>query len=439
MGDRFLIRQLTQLGLTMNAIRPVPGGPTSVPAFFAGWLTAELAPQLLAATALDTGVHLAGHHERGRRDTLALAAAVANAGGLAALVAAGMRAKGEVQNALAEALGPDYALYLGHPTDEADLATPWRQLLMPFRMRNIDVVTERSIAYAPGGRRYTLDVYHHRDMPTGLPVLLQVHGGGWVIGTKEQQGLPLMLQMASHGWVCVAINYPLSPRARWPQHLVAVKRATAWIRENIARFGGDPSFVAVTGGSAGGHLAAMLALTAQDRSLQPGFEDADTAVQACVPHYGVYDFTADSGSKHAQQTVDALLRPLVMARDARYPEDYRAASPISRIDDAGDIPPFFVVHGRNDTLVPVVDARAFVDKLRAASHNPVAYAEISGAQHAFDIFPSIRSAHVLRGVQRFLDWTYYRAKTGSEQAAAQAPPTGPDPNLTESADHSRTI
>jgi acetyl esterase/lipase len=205
-----------------------------------------------------------------------------------------------------------------------------------------------------------------------------------------------------------------------------VKRSMAWVRDNIERFGGDPSFVAVTGGSAGGHLAAMLALTSQDPSLQPGFEEADTSVQACVPHYGVYDFTAESGSKHSRQTVEALLRPIVMPRDARYPEDYRAASPLSRIDASDDIPPFFVVHGRNDTLVPVVEARAFVDKLRAASDNPVAYAEISGAQHAFDIFPSIRSAHVVRGVQRFLDWSYYRNKTGSEQLADQAPATGPE-------------
>ena len=67
MRDRFLTRQLTQLGLTVNAIRPMPGGPASVPAFFAGWLTAELAPHLLAATAADTAVHLARHGVRSRR------------------------------------------------------------------------------------------------------------------------------------------------------------------------------------------------------------------------------------------------------------------------------------------------------------------------------------------------------------------------------------
>jgi acetyl esterase/lipase len=160
----------------------------------------------------------------------------------------------------------------------------------------------------------------------------------------------------------------------------------------------------------------MLALTADDPSLQPGFEDVDTSVQACVPHYGVYDFTGESGNRFAQQRLDSLIRKYVMPRDARYPEDYRAASPICRI--GSDVPPFFVIHGRNDTLVPIPEARTFVDRLRAASGNPVAYAEIGGAQHAFDVFPSIRSAHVVRGVERFLEVCVARAAT---RAAARKP------------------
>ena len=71
------------------------------------------------------------------------------------------------------------------------------------------------------------------------------------------QSLPLLGHMAEHGWVCVSINYRLSPRATWPDHIVDVKRALAWTKANIAGHGGDPGFVAVTGGSAGGHLAAM--------------------------------------------------------------------------------------------------------------------------------------------------------------------------------------
>jgi acetyl esterase/lipase len=281
---------------------------------------------------------------------------------------------------------------------------PWRSLVMPFPIRNVDVTAQRRVPYAPGGRRYEMDVYHHRDTPSGAPVLLQVHGGGWVIGKKEQQGIPLMLHMAARGWVCVAVNYPLSPRARWPEHLIAIKRALQWIRESSSEYGADPSFVAVTGGSAGGHLAAMTALTADDTSLQPGFEDVDTSVQACAPHYGIYDFTAESGAKYTKVRLDSLLRPYVMGREANYPDDYRAASPLSRI--TADAPPFLVVHGSHDTLVPVAEARTFVSRLRETAKNPVAYAEIAGGQHAFDLFPSLRSAGVVRGVARFLEWCY---------------------------------
>jgi acetyl esterase/lipase len=66
------------------------------------------------------------------------------------------------------------------------------------------------------------------------------------------------------------------------------------------------------------------------------------------------------------------------------------------------LPPFFVIHGHSDSLLPVEQARLFVERLRAVADNPVVYAELPGAQHAFDVFPSIRSAHVVRAVERFL-------------------------------------
>ena len=123
-----------------------------------------------------------------------------------------------------------------------------------------------------------------------------------------------------------------------------------------------------------------------------GLSQIDTAVQACVPHYGVYDFTAESGSRSSRYRLERLLRRYVMAADATYPDDYRAASPLYCVRP--DAPPFLVLHGSNDTLVPVGEALAFVARLREVSKSPVAYAEIRGAQHAFDIFPSVRSVHV---------------------------------------------
>ena len=404
MSDRFLTRQLVQLGLVGNALRPVPGAPAGIPAFFSGWLTAELAPHLMALDATDVALHLARGGPRTRRDTLGLLAGAASLAGYGALIAGSRRAGDVVEQALVDELGPHYREAIARDPLPDDLHATWQTLALPFRMRNVDVTRNRRLPYAPGGRRYEMDVFHHVDKPAGAPILLQVHGGGWVIGEKDQQGLPLMLHMAARKWVCVAINYPLSPRARWPEHLVAIKRAVQWIRDHGAEYGGDPSFVAVTGGSAGGHLAAMLALTTGDESLQPGFEDVDTSVQACVPHYGVYDFTDESGAPYARQRLERLLRRYVMKPDAKYPEDYRAASPLYRV--SADAPPFLVLHGRNDTLVPVAEARAFVDRLREVAKNPVAYAELPGAQHAFDVFPSFRSAGVLRGVARFLEWSH---------------------------------
>lgn len=402
---RIARRQLANLALVANAVRPVPGTLASVPAFFAGWLGGELAPQLLALTALDSAVTMARHGVRAERATLLTAAAAAT--GYGGLIARGQHARQEVEDALQEAI-PGYHEQLPRMPDATELATPWRSLINPFHMSNVDVAATRRLRYAEGGRRFELDVYRHRDAPQNSPVLLQIHGGGWVIGEKEQQGIPLMMHMAARGWTCAAINYPLSPKARWPEHIVAVKQAIAWLRENVHQHGGDPSFIAVTGGSAGGHLAALAALTPNDPQWQPGFADVDTTVQACVPHYAVYDFTDESGTRASKVRLRSLVRRWVMPPEATYPDDYRAASPLFRVNP--DAPPFFVLHGTNDSLVPVADARAFVAALRDVAKNPVAYAELRGAQHAFDIFPSVRSTHVVRGVERFLEWARAQAR-----------------------------
>ncbi|CAM3202480.1 alpha/beta hydrolase [Nocardioides dubius] len=386
--------------LTANALRPARGVRSGIPSFAAGWLTTELAPHLLTATAVDAAVSTA----RGRGSRLGYLLAGASAVGLAALVRESGRAQGLVAGALDADLGPDYLQALETPPSPADLATPWRRLVNPFRMREPRVKVIRGIAYGPAGRRNELDLYLPSEGPsTGAPVLLQVHGGAWTIGNKEQQGVPLMQHLAAKGWVCVAINYRLAPRDRFPAQIVDVKRAIAWIRENIADYGGDPEYLAITGGSAGGHLTALAALTPDDPTLQPGCEDADTTVQVAVPHYGVYDMAGASGLKTAIAMRDGFLARRVFPRSWEDdPEAYEAASPLLRITP--DAPDFFVIHGTNDTLVSVEQARLFVERLRETSKRTVVFAELPGTQHAFDIFPSIRSAHVVRAIDRYLHW-----------------------------------
>jgi acetyl esterase/lipase len=214
--------------------------------------------------------------------------------------------------------------------------------------------------------------------------------------------------------VCVSINYRLSPRATFPDPIVDVKRAIAWIREHAAEYGADASFLVVTGGSAGGHLCALAALTANDPEWQPGFEHVDTHVDACVAFYGVYDFTDSQGHYHHRGLARLLERTVMKVPFETGRVAYERASPLSRVSEQA--PPFLVVHGDRDTLVPVEVARHFVAALRARTKAPVAYAEIPGAQHAFEIFPSLRTALVVHGVERFVTVLHARARAAAAKA-----------------------
>jgi acetyl esterase/lipase len=278
----------------------------------------------------------------------------------------------------------------------------WSRVFHPFRFKRPGVRRVRNLQYVDDGdRRHRLDVYC-RDGVRDAPVLLQIHGGAWVIGNKDQQGQPLMYRLAFEGWVCVAINYRLSPQATWPDHLIDCKRALAWVREHIAEYGGNPDYVVVTGGSAGGHLTAMMGLTPNDPEWQPGFEDVDTRVQGIVPFYGVYDWTDRLGLRGNAGLADMLGQRVVKRSFADAPEVYDHASPMSHIRP--DAPPALIIHGDLDRLAPVDEAREFVRLLRATSHSPTVYVELAGAHHAFEVFNSIRTLHAVAGVEEFLTW-----------------------------------
>ena len=404
MSRSYARRQAITAALAANAIRPVGGRVCSVPGFFAGWLTSELAPQLLALSVADTTAEVLLRRPRGRGGSpLGVVLGLGAAGALGALVYAARKAPAQVEAALVEGLGADYLQRLD-PALPTDLTVPLGAIARPFRLGSADVEVLRNVSYTEGGRRATLDIHRPRGVELhDAPVLVQVHGGGWTIGTKEQQGLILMNRMAQRGWVCVAVNYRLAPKHRMPTQIIDVKRAIAWVHEHIADYGGDPSYLAITGGSAGGHLAALAALTPDVPEFQPGFEDADTSVAACVPFYGVYDMAGLTGDAHALAMRDEFLGPWVFRKDpVEHLDDFVAASPLAHVRK--DAPDFFVIHGTNDSLVSVRQARAFVTALREKTDATVTFAELPGTQHAFEVFSSIRSQHVIRAVQRWLEW-----------------------------------
>ena len=409
----FLVVAAIGLLFTLNGLRPLPFEPTSLAAFLGGWLTSELPVHHIAWQLVATVVFVAAGALGAIEGWIALALTVVSWAGLAVLVHRGRQADGVLEQALVAALDDDYRNRIPPELVSAGSGIQrWQRLVLPFHFRDPDVERVRDIPYMnDGSRQHLLDVYRHRSRPSGRPVFVYVHGGGWVLGDKREQGLPLMLHLAAHGWVCLTVNYRLSPRATFPDHLVDVKGAIAWVKEHAADHGGDPGFMVVSGGSAGGHLAALAALTPDDPSYQPGFEDVDTSVDACVPIYGVYDFLNRDGLRGEAFTRYLLERLVMKVPFAVHRDAYERASPMDRV--TAGAPPFLIVHGANDSLVPVGEARHFVELLRASSRATVAYAELPGAQHAFEVFRSLRTAHAVDAIARFLAVMYADAGRAS--------------------------
>ncbi|MGB9305931.1 MAG: alpha/beta hydrolase [Mycobacterium sp.] len=319
----------------------------------------------------------------------------------------GLRAAEVLEVSLRSALGEQYRDEL--PADlPAESGLSMREIWFPRFTERSRYLQHEDLSYGESGIRNHLDIWRRKDLPLDAraPVLIQIHGSAWTKGSKRGQGYPLMAHMAERGWVCVAINYSLAPAARWPAHIIDVKRAIAWVKREIAAYGGDPDYVVITGGSAGGHLSALAALTANNPVFQPGFEDVDTSVRAGVPLYGVYDLLDRAGDSPPEQE-EFLNRIVIGASQEDAFEIWDQGSPLSHVRT--DAPPVFVIHGSIDTFTNHEQARAFAQALREVSENPVAYAELPGAQHSFDIMPSARTAATVEAIDRFL--TYVRSRT----------------------------
>jgi acetyl esterase/lipase len=250
--------------------------------------------------------------------------------GLAVVVRRAMRAHAALRNA-------------GRPERR------WGRILRaPFLPGRLDVVRVRGLAYG-GGPRRTLDVYHRRDRPTGAPILLHFHGGGFYSGNKAREARPLIRHLTSRrGFVCVSANYRLQPHVTLVDQVADVRSAIAWVRAHAAEYGAEPGRLFVTGSSAGANLAIRAVC------------EGETGIAGLICRYGYYGGLAPGG----------------------------------------DMPPMLVVHGEKDLIHPSA-VRAFAERVRAVSSHPVLYAELPGAHHDFDMFESIRSAAVSQAVEQF--------------------------------------
>ena len=402
-----LVLGLWSATATANAFRPFRQTLLLFPSMFWSWLVIGLPGQHVIIQMLMTGLLIWWGALDSAPGWFGLILLVVSWFGSLALLAKTRRSR-EVVNA---------ALARHGIARSGDPVPMWRvAVAAPFRGHSIEKLS--NIPYrTAAGRVLKLDVYRDRSGAANRPALLYIHGGGWTVGDKREQGLPLLQHMARNGWVCFSANYRLSPGATFPDHLIDTKAALVWVREHGTEYGADVSFIAVAGGSAGGHLAALTGLTENDNRYQPGSASADTSVQAVVPIYGVYDATNRFGAQ-SDEYVTMLMEPLVIkAFLDEEPERFREASPLDQVHP--DIPPFLVIQGDNDTLAPVVEARAFVEELRVQSTSAVVYMEFPGAQHIFDLFYSYQSAQMVEGVLAFLndELARHTINTGTDQSA----------------------
>ena len=277
--------------------------------------------------------------------------------------------------------------------EQADLDQPWpsHPNVAPFwKARGQRRYVHSSLVRYGDRPRQLLDVWRLDDLPREpAPVLIFIPGGAWVFGRRELQGHALMAHMARRGWVCLSIEYRTSPHHRWPRQMEDVRAALAWARANVGQFGGDPDFVAVAGCSAGGHLASLAGLAS----------GAGTSVDAVVSIYGLYDWQ-DRSTRERDRFMRFLERIVVKRSQARHPEVFLAASPIDQTHASA--PPFLVVHGSADAIIPVAEARSFVARLRAVSRAKVGYIELPGLGHGFDLIDARHTAPVVAAIGRFL-------------------------------------
>jgi acetyl esterase/lipase len=405
-----------------TALRPGRKGLSAVLAYPVGWAAGELPVQgIVTESALLGLLAWWGWPTQQWLSLLVIVlASVALVENLA-LVFIAFYARRIVRRAMADA--PEAPLQIPHTRDDV-FGSWWRTALQfPFHPRDMQLL--KNVDYGPLAR-HRLDVWRMPTTAPHAPVVLFIHGGTWMMGDKREQGRPMLHEFVKRGWIAIVPNYRLAPRNAWPAQILDVTRALGWLKQNIATYGGDPDRVVISGGSAGGQLAALVALSANDPTWRPDDmpDVTDWSVRGAMPFYGVLEMTGDETHWRG---LGRGLRTLLERRILQLPYEgnesiFRAISPFDRI--SADAPPFFVVQGRNDTLVDVQVARNFVERFGEVAQAPIYYVELPFTQHAFDISASPRTSATTRAAVAFADSVVERPRlTPSLVKSYQVPPT----------------
>lgn len=272
-----------------------------------------------------------------------------------------------------------------------------------------DVIAHRDIEYVVGGGpRQSLDLYVPEKAEEALPLIIWIHGGAWRTGDKKQ--CPA-LALTRRGYAVASINYRYSHQATFPAQIHDCKAAVRWLRAHAAEFRLDPQRFGAWGSSAGGHLAALLGTSGGVRELEGdlGHLEHSSRVQAVCVWFAPTDFTLmnQQGSTIDHDAPDSPESRLLGGPVQQNKRKAALANPIRYVSK--DDPPFLIMHGDQDPLVPHQQSVLLHEALKKAGLK-VTFHTVKGAGHGF------AGAEVMKKVEEFFDRYLCHARPAAEKA-----------------------
>jgi acetyl esterase/lipase len=230
----------------------------------------------------------------------------------------------------------------------------------PSVPEGVVVIRDLQFVDTPQGPLF-LDVYlpeAHAGEP--LPVIIFYFGGGWEMGNRHQLGMYDLEEFPLHGYAVIAADYRLSSTAIFPAQIQDAKAAVRWVRDNSDQYPFDADRIGVIGPSAGGHLAALVGTTGDEHEFESDTASGDqsrtsSAVQAVVDFFGPTDFLQANAHRldddQDWEAPDSSVSELLGGPIRQHPDRVAQANPITYI--SGDEPPFLIIHGQIDEIVPL--------------------------------------------------------------------------------------
>ena len=403
----FIIWTFGSVLLTLNVFKPLSKRRnSSVPAilitYVAGWLIGDLLPQWIL---LNAGILLLFTSLNIFNDSIGWVGLIVHITGWCALILRLwiiLNSTQSLDKKMEQQLGNSWNNVTSNfRPPESIQEINWHSWFNPnivFDDPRIEIIFDQEY-YLENGLKLELDIYRPRSSKKNLPGILQIHGGGWISGSKRQAAL-LMSHMAAQGWVCFSVFHRLRSEKVFPKNLIDIKRALHWIKKNAVKYEVDPKFVVATGGSAGGHLASLMALTQNRPEFQPGFEKADTSIQGCVSLYGVYEFSEAFNDETLYPAKAKLLKIVCGGTPETKPDIYQQITPENWISKKN--PPFLLVQGTTDALISVKEAKKFFHSLQVQNTKNCAILNLPLVEHAFDIFPTLTAQCIVPTIERYL-------------------------------------